>query len=133
MSKEIYINVSPHEKRVAILENKKIEDFSVERSDYVNLVGNIYKGRVESVLPGMQAAFVNIGLEKNGFLYVGDIVAAPAEYEKMLNGADYEQVEVTKKKRLPPITQLLKKGDEVVVQVVKEPIGTCLRMSSCAR
>lgn len=125
MSREIFISVAQHEKRVAILDHKRIEEFYVERADYVNLVGNIYKGKVESVLPGMGAAFVNIGIEKNGFLYVADVVAAPADYEKMTSGSDSEQTErPAERRRLPSITELLKKGDDVVVQVVKEPIGT---------
>jgi ribonuclease G len=132
MSKEIYINISSHEKRVVILAEHRMQEFYVERPDYVNLVSNIYKGRVESVLPGMGAAFVNIGLEKNGFLYVADVVTGVASVAKVLNeempsadshgrgrGRDNE-----KKAPLPAIGELLKKGDEVLVQVVKEPIGT---------
>ena len=125
MQREIFINIAQAEKRVAILENKRIEEFYVERPDYVNLVGNIYKGRVESVLPGMGAAFVNLGLEKNGFLYVADVVTGISSYEKLLEeGSDEEIEKIEKQKPLPSITELLKKGDEVVVQVVKEPIGT---------
>lgn len=126
MQREIFINIAQHEKRVAILENKRIEEFYVERPDYVNLVGNIYKGRVESVLPGMGAAFVNLGLEKNGFLYVADVVAGGmAGYEKLIEEGVEEEIEkMEKQKPLPSIAELLKKGDEVVVQVVKEPIGT---------
>lgn len=126
MHREIFINVAQHEKRVAILDNKKMEEFYTERPDYVNLVGNIYKGRVESVLPGMGAAFIELGLAKNGFLYVSDVVAGSPSYEKMLEeGADEDYMEkVEKEKRLPPINELLKKNDEVLVQVVKEPIGT---------
>ncbi|MFA5142834.1 MAG: Rne/Rng family ribonuclease [Candidatus Omnitrophota bacterium] len=125
MQRDIFINIAQHEKRVAILENKRIEEFYVERPDYVNLVGNIYKGRVESVLPGMGAAFVSMGLEKNGFLYVADVVTGAASYEKLLEeGADEEIERMESKKPYPSIAELLKKGDEVVVQVVKEPIGT---------
>ncbi len=125
MQREIFINIAQHEKRVAILENKHIEEFYVERPDYVNLVGNIYKGRVESVLPGIGAAFVDLGLEKNGFLYVADVVTGISSYEKLIEeGADEEIEKMEKQKPLPSITELLKKGDEVVVQVVKEPIGT---------
>ena len=125
MQRDIFISIAQHEKRVAILENKRIEEFYVERPDYVNLVGNIYKGRVESVLPGMGAAFVNLGLEKNGFLYVTDVVTGIPSYEKLLEeGADEEIEQVEAKSPLPSIAELLKKGDEVVVQVVKEPIGT---------
>jgi len=128
MQREIYINVTQHEKRVAVLENKKIEEFYIERPGTIrNLVGNVYKGKVESVLPGMGAAFVDLGMEKNGFLYVTDVVADPSSYEKLLgegpieedaHGAERQQ------KPLPAINELLKKGDEVLVQVVKEPIGT---------
>lgn len=123
MAKEIYISVDQHEKRVAVLDNKRIEEFYVERHNVTNLVGSIYKGRVESVLPGIGAAFVNIGLEKNGFLYVSDVVSGE-DYEKLFE----EEPEEDKKKRedrskkAPPINELLKKGDEVLVQVVKEPI-----------
>jgi len=126
MHREIFINVTQHEKRVAILDNKKLEEFYAERPDQVNLVGNIYKGRVESVLPGMGAAFVEMGLEKNGFLYVTDVVSGAASFEKLFEeGADEEYIaKMEKGKSYPSIAQLLKKGDEVVVQVVKEPIST---------
>lgn len=125
MQREIFINIAQHEKRVAILENKHIEEFHVERPDYVNLVGNIYKGKVESVLPGMGAAFINLGLEKNGFLYVTDAVTGMSSYEKLLEEGSEEEIEkMDSKKPLPSIAELLKKGDDVVVQVVKEPIGT---------
>lgn len=126
MNKEMFINVTQHEKRVAILENKRIEEFYTERLDDVNLVGNIYKGRVESVLPGMGAAFVDIGLEKNGFLYVSDVVPGMGSYEKLLEeGVNEDEVKkAERQKKFPPINQLLKKGDEVLVQIVKEPIST---------
>ncbi len=125
MQREIFINIAQHEKRVAILENKRMEEFYVERPDYTNLVSNIYKGKVESVLPGMGAAFVNLGLEKNGFLYVADVVTGVSSYEKLLeDGSDDEIEKIEKQKPLPSITELLKKGDEVLVQIVKEPIGT---------
>ncbi|MDD5422253.1 MAG: Rne/Rng family ribonuclease [Candidatus Omnitrophota bacterium] len=127
MQKEIYINVTQHEKRVAVMENKRIEEFYIERPDSAkSLFGNIYKGKVESVLPGMGAAFVNIGLEKNGFLYVTDVVSDPLGYEKLLDGGPIEESHERgePKKPLPSIGELLKKGDDVLVQVVKEPIGT---------
>lgn len=126
MGKEIFISVTQHEKRIAVLENKRIEEFYTERLDDVNLVGNIYKGRVESVLQGMGAAFVDIGLEKNGFLYVTDVVPGMGSYEKLLEeGVDVEEAKkAERQKKLPPITQLLKKGDEVLAQIVKEPINT---------
>lgn len=125
MSKEIFISVDHHEKRVAILEKGRIEEFYVERHNTTNLVGSIYKGRVESVLPGIGAAFVNIGLEKNGFLYVTDVVQGDGNYEKLFEEEPEEEKKKRdggKDKRLPPINEILKKGDEVLVQVVKEPI-----------
>ncbi len=126
MAREIFINVAQHEKRVVVVENKRIEEFYLERPDYVNLVGNIYKGKVESVLPGIGAAFIEMGLEKNGFLYVTDVVTGSASYEKLLEEGEAEEIvqEHQKHKPLPQISELLKKGDEVLVQVVKEPIGT---------
>ncbi len=122
---EILVNVGLQETRVVILEDKRLEDFYVERSDSERLVGNIYKGKVESILPGMGAAFVDLGLEKNGFLYVSDVFTNGATYEKFLDGEDDDALErATKDKGLPSISDLLKKGDEILVQIVKEPIGT---------
>ncbi|MFA5255860.1 MAG: ribonuclease E/G, partial [Candidatus Omnitrophota bacterium] len=125
MSREIYINVEQHEKRVTVLDNKRIEEFYIERADTVNLVGNVYKGKVESVLPGIEAAFVNIGLEKNGFLYVTDVERDASDFDRLLGEESPEQQQEKKepqKKR--SISAMLKKGDEVLVQVVKEPIST---------
>jgi len=128
MHKEIFINVTQHEKRVAILDNKKIEEFYIERSDTAsNLVGSIYKGRVDSVLPGMGAAFINLGLEKNGFLYVSDAVSDNSGYEKLLDEMPMDEEmerQDRQKQPIPSIEEILKKGDEVLVQIVKEPIGT---------
>ena len=77
--KEILINVEPMETRLAILENGQLEEFFVERTAQAALVGNVYKGRVNSVVPGIRAAFVDLGLGKNGFLYLTDIVNANPE------------------------------------------------------
>ncbi len=126
MSKEIFINIDTQEKRVAVLENKRMEEFYIERLNIVNLVGSIYKGRVESVLPGINAAFVNIGLEKNGFIHVSDVVGGFSGYEKLLEEEAAEEVEKKpdRDKELPPINEVVKKGDEILVQIVKEPIRT---------
>ena len=126
MNKEIFINVDSYEKRVALTENKRLEEFFIEPSRAANGVGNIYKGKVESVIQGIEAAFVNLGLEKNGFLYVTDVVSDPSGYEKLLGeaGAEEEVKEPEARKPLPAINELLKKGDEILVQVVKEPIST---------
>lgn len=124
MSREIYINVEQHEKRVTVLENKKIEEFYVERADTVNLVGNIYKGKVESVLPGIEAAFVNIGLEKNGFLYVTDVERNASDFDRLLADEGGEHQDKGEPQKKQSIATMLKKGSEVLVQVVKEPIST---------
>jgi len=115
MFKEIIINVGEEETRVAVLENKVLVEMYIERAPNQRLVGNIFKGRVENVLPGMQASFVDIGLEKNAFLYVEDAIpartpdAGPGQGSSVL-GAN--------------ICDILKQGQEVIVQIVKEPIGT---------
>ena len=126
MSKEIYINVDHHEKRLVVMDNKKIEEFCVEGHGLVNLVGNIYKGRVESVLPGIDAAFVNIGLEKNGFLYVSDVEKDASDFDRLLEDEPSGPPEKEKKEsgKKQSISAVLKKGDEVLVQIVKEPIST---------
>lgn len=124
MSREIYINVDTHEKRAVVLDNKRIEEFYIESPGSVNLVGNIYKGKVESVLPGIDAAFVNIGLEKNGFLYVSDVDAGASDFDKLLNEGGLEHPQNTQEQKRQSISAVLKKGDEVLVQVVKEPIST---------
>jgi ribonuclease G len=115
MFKEILINVGEEETRVAVLENKMLVEMYIERSPNQRLVGNIYKGRVENVLPGMQAAFVDIGLEKNAFLYVEDAIPAraPDAGQGQVNSALGTN-----------ICDILKHGQEVIVQIIKEPIGT---------
>lgn len=114
MLKEIVVNVTEEESRVAVLEDKVPVEIYIERSVNQRLIGNIYKGRVENVLPGMQAAFVNIGLEKNAFLYVED--ALPVRSMEG-NGQAGSALGAN-------ICDILKQGQEVVVQIVKEPIGT---------
>lgn len=114
MFKEILINVGEDETRVAVLENKALVEMYIERSLNQRLVGNIFKGRVENVLPGMQAAFVDIGLEKNAFLYVEDAIPA-----RTSDGQDNSRSGMGSS-----ICDVLKRGQEVMVQIVKEPIGT---------
>lgn len=115
MFKEIIINVGEEETRVAVLENKLLVEMYIERSPNQRLVGNIFKGRVENVLPGMQAAFVDIGLEKNAFLYVED--AIPARTPDTGQGQGNSALGIN-------ICDILKHGQEVIVQIIKEPIGT---------
>jgi ribonuclease G len=117
MSEEILINVTPRETRVAVVENGMLQEVHIERTSRRGYVGNIYKGRVLRVMPGMQAAFVDIGLERAAFLHASDILrAAPAE-----SGEGEEPAPATP---TPPIAELVRDGQEVIVQVVKDPIGT---------
>ncbi|MBM7613590.1 Rne/Rng family ribonuclease [Alkaliphilus hydrothermalis] len=109
---QIVVDVGLVETRLALLENQELVELYVERKNQKRIVGNIYKGRVTNVLPGMQAAFVDIGLEKNSFLYVKDAIP-----EELLN----EDGEGAK---APSIKDILKPGQELIVQVIKEPIGT---------
>jgi ribonuclease G len=116
---EIIVNVHPLEKRVAVLEDNKLVELFVEKQDRQNIVGNIYKGIVKDVLPGMGAAFIDIGLERTAFLHYSDIV---------LDFLDIFEKE-SPRKHIPKgdsskITQLLKPGQEIIVQVHKGPIGS---------
>lgn len=127
MHQEILINVEAQEKRAAIIENKSLEEFYVERQRAQKLVGNIYKGIVETVVPAIGAAFVKIGLEKNGFLYVQDLTHP--DYEKIAEIIDrpylYEREGENNNilKRRSNIKEMLEVGQEILVQVVKEPLG----------
>ncbi len=115
MVNEIIVDIGLEESRVALLEDKELVEIYVERPHHERLVGNIYRGRVSSVLPGMQAAFIDIGYEKNAFLYVGDAVV---QKEFM------EEDEVYQDFKGYNIEELLRPGQEITVQVIKEPIGT---------
>jgi len=112
MSQEILINVTPQETRVALVESGVLQEVYIERSTRRGLVGNIYKGRVNRVLPGMQAAFVDIGLERAAFLHASDIFVPSNEDE----GSEERKEE--------SIRQLLREGQSVLVQVTKDPIGS---------
>ncbi|MHB0939109.1 MAG: Rne/Rng family ribonuclease [Armatimonadota bacterium] len=114
MTKEIIVNAGEMESRVAILENGRLMELHIERDP--KIVGNIYKGRVTKVLKGMDAAFVDIGIEQNAFLSVSDVVTQEDE-EEGGNGRLHRH-------ELPPITQLLHAGQEILVQVVRAPMGT---------
>jgi ribonuclease G len=124
---EIIANATPHETRIAILEDQVLVEFLIDRVDHERIVGNIYKGTVSAVLPGMQAAFVDIGLEKSAFLHVSDIVDLTEEYADEMDIDLAEREESSRDRRvdkMTPIDDLLRKGQEIVVQVTKEPIGT---------
>ncbi|SLM29707.1 Ribonuclease G [Desulfamplus magnetovallimortis] len=152
MLKELVVNAAPHETRVAVLENGNIAELFIERGDETNITGNIYKGRVQRVLPGMQAAFVDIGLNQAAFLYVDDILddtsdeiakrfeqESELEMELELDGdenqeateQDINEGEITTGSNWKscatsecPIEDLITEGQEILVQVAKSPIGS---------
>lgn len=114
MSAEILMNITPTEARVALIENGILQEIHIERQAKRGLVGNIYVGKVSRVLPGMQAAFVDIGLDKAAFLHASDIVT------------HIEEVEELDHSRSTPkdISELVRAGQHILVQVVKDPLGT---------
>jgi len=117
MVNEIIVDVGLEETRVALMEDKELVEFYIERPYPEGLVGNIYRGKVCSVLPGMQAAFVDIGYEKNAFLYIGDAIASHKEFSE-------EEDEVYQDLKGYSIEEILRPGQEITVQVIKDPIGT---------
>src|SRR5262245_23860978 len=162
MSKEMIISSSAHETRVAILEDDQVAEIFIERERSRGVVGNVYKGRVSKVLPGMQSASIDLALERHGFLYVSDVVASFEEFDRLetddddappANRSDSGQVAAAgnggnapsgthkahghrgnggggrrdrERERMPDakIEELLKEGQEIIVQVAKEPLGT---------
>ncbi len=154
MKREILINGSPRETRVAILEDDRLVELLVDRPDHRRIVGDIYLGRVEAVLPGIQAAFVDIGLEKSAFLHASDLLepeedeepsgeegdeafeeaeaeveAAAADRKGKRNGGsngapEPRQREPRSRREVPNVSDILKKGQTLLVQVTKEPIST---------
>jgi ribonuclease G len=161
MSKEMIISSSAHETRVAILEDDQVAEIFIERERSRGVVGNLYKGRVSKVLPGMQSAFVDLGLERDGFLYVSDVIATFEEFDRLETDEDESPRAATpsgspggpdssagsgssraparddkarfagrgrrddkEKQPEPKIEELLKEGQEIIVQVAKEPLGT---------
>jgi ribonuclease G len=164
MTKEMIISSSAHETRVAILEDDLVAEIFIEREHQRGVAGNLYKGRVSKVLPGMQSAFVDLGLERDGFLYVSDVVATFEEFDRLETDEDDPPTPVSapvanggaspldvargapsdgrgaarqaapgqgrfgrrdrEKGPEPKIEELLKEGQEIIIQVAKEPIGT---------
>jgi ribonuclease G len=163
MSKEMIISSSAHETRVAILEDDQVAEIFIERERSRGVVGNVYKGRVSKVLPGMQSAFIDLGLERDGFLYVSDVVAAfeeldrfeteedeaaaagqgggngttangnaggqrrdrsPGQGRREASGSRGSSRGDRDKGPEPKIEELLKEGQDIIVQVAKEPLGT---------
>ncbi|MBA4381430.1 MAG: ribonuclease G [Sideroxydans sp.] len=107
MNEEILINVTPQETRVAVMQQGVVQELHIERGSQRGLVSNVYVGKVKRVLPGMQSAFIDIGLERSAFLHVADI------WENRINGDAAK-----------PIEKVLFEGQSVLVQVIKDPIGT---------
>ncbi len=124
MRNEIVINVATNETRIAILEDGRLVELWVERPEKERMVGCIYKGLVTSVLPGMQAAFVDISLPKRAFLHVSDVTDSGLELSGFVDMPDEEELVQVQRGRGVPIQNLLQKGQEILVQVIKEEIGT---------
>ena len=143
MTKEMIISSSAHETRVAVLEDDQVAEIFIERERQRGVVGNVYKGRVSKVLPGMQSAFVDLGLERDGFLYVSDVadtfddfdrfeteeeeggsVPAGGQAAKPPSGRGGRRERQSQSAPDVKIEDLLKAGQEIIVQVGKEPIGT---------
>src|SRR3954465_5467752 len=163
MNKEMIISSGAHDTRVAILEDDQVVEVFIERQNQRGVVGNIYKGRVSKVLPGMQSSFIDVGLERDAFLYVTEVVNTVEEFERLESGDEEDEpaapepvpeaavedadgaapqkdapagradLRVERRGRdrsaaAPPpqarIEDLLKEGQEILVQVVKEPLGT---------
>ncbi len=121
MKREILINKTSKETRLAILEDEELVEIYVDREREAKHLGDIYKGLVSAVLPGMQAAFVDIGTDKSGFLHVSDMVAEfPEEYDVGRSNRHAR----SRGSHYVPIEKQLKKGQEILVQITKEPIGT---------
>ncbi len=135
MTSELVINARPHETRVALVENGVVAELYIERKTGQELMGNIYRGRVVRVLPGMQAAFVDIGQERTAFLYVSDVHRDILDIDNvMLNSfhnsddPDSDEADVEENRREPEkslnIEDMLHEGQDIMVQVAKEPLGT---------
>jgi ribonuclease G len=121
---KMLIESDPHQTRIAVLEDDRLTEIFVERHRHRGLVGNVYKGRVTRVLPGMQAAFVDVGLERDAFLYVSD-VASDVEAMEELDLEDNhrnDEPPAGAVHHTPSIDDLLKQGQEIIVQVVKDPL-----------
>lgn len=128
MSREILVHIGPGETQAAIIQDGHLDDFHLEVDHHQSILGNIYKGKVESILPSINGAFINIGQEKNGFLYLTDVVAPQTADEpqgplkiikKIFSRGEKKDISGAEAKAIP-----LKVGQEILVQVVKEPFST---------
>jgi ribonuclease G len=125
MSAKMLVESDPYETRIAVLEDDRLAELHLERRHHRGVVGNVYQGRVTRVLPGMQAAFVDIGLERDAFLYVADVLPeVPADEELDLsNGIDDDEVPREPPAPMPTIDTLLRPGQVLLVQVSKDPLS----------
>jgi ribonuclease G len=117
MTEEILINVTPREARVGVVENGMLQEVYVERSSHRGYVGNIYCGQVRRVMTGMQAAFVDIGLERSAFLHAADLARPSVDGEPADRDASTPVI-------VPAITEMVHEGQRIIVQVIKDPIGS---------
>ncbi len=126
MKSELVMNVTPTETRVARLENGAISELLIERAKESGYTGNIYKGRIVRVLPGMQAAFLDVGLERTAFLYVSDIARDAVDVESLENADRGSPPRVRRRggRNMPQIQDLVREGQDILVQVARDPIGT---------
>jgi ribonuclease G len=139
MTKEMIVASNGHETMVAILEDDLVAEIFVERERQRGVVGNVYKGRVSKVLPGMQSSFIEVGLERDGFLYVTEVIDTMEEFDKLESGEEDAEPDAAaaggeartegrdakdRARPEPKIEDLLREGQEILVQVVKEPLGT---------
>jgi ribonuclease G len=133
MSRQIIVNAGINETRVAVVDGGVLTDLALERKHHRSIVGSVYKGVVTNVLPGMQAAFVDVGLMKDAFLYAGDFTANLGDYERLMLAEDEADIDLgdadetppeRDRREVPPIEDVLRKGQEILVQVSKESLGT---------
>ena len=135
MYRKLVINVTEYETRVALLEDGTIAELFIERGDGADIAGNVYKGRVQRVLPGMQAAFVDIGIDQAAFIYVDDVIGnsykdieelfiQSDEVDKDIEQTVQEDSAYSHATSNVPIEALITEGQEIMVQVAKSPIGT---------
>lgn len=127
MGLEIAINITREETRVAVLDNRVVTELYVDRVKNKDFVGNIYKGRVAKVLPGMQAAFLDIGMEKAAFMHVSDLSTDTEPGDTLVDGEEDDkgpELPRPRRQTMRPIEQLLEEGQELMVQISKGPIGT---------
>jgi ribonuclease G len=128
MKQEILINSTPQESRIAIIEDGALAEFLIERKEEMGIAGSIYKGKVSRVLPGMQAAFVDIGMEKAGFLHASDFYEIPGDVQIIADSNDEAEFTELQKpapaSRRLPLEKRISSGEEILVQVAKDPLGT---------